>query len=91
MERRSDRKQDKWIGKFGIHIRIELLQKTALLGKARILRKTWKAKTFGTLGYWLQPAPKEKHDQHKYKAVKDMTIIIIIIIAAYLQSSSTSA
>jgi calcium-sensing receptor len=27
-----------WIEKLGIHIRIELLQKTALLGKARILR-----------------------------------------------------
>ncbi|CAB4022312.1 Hypothetical predicted protein [Paramuricea clavata] len=32
-------KLDKWIEKLGIHIRIELLQKTALLGTARILRR----------------------------------------------------
>ena len=69
------KKLDKWIEKLGIHIRIELLQKTTLLGTARILRKK-----LGNLGYWLQPAPKEKHDQHKDKAVKDMTIMIIIII-----------
>ena len=31
---------DKWIEKLGIHIRVELLQKTALLGTARILRKS---------------------------------------------------
>ena len=34
------KKPDKWIEKLGIHIRIELLQKTALLGTARILRKS---------------------------------------------------
>ena len=34
------KKLDKWIEKLGIHIRIELLQKTALLGTARILRKS---------------------------------------------------
>jgi hypothetical protein len=33
-------KLDKWIDKLGIHIRIELLQKTALLGTARILRRS---------------------------------------------------
>ena len=33
-------KLDKWIEKLGIHIRIELLQKTALLGTARILRRS---------------------------------------------------
>ena len=33
-------KLDKWIEKLGIHIRIELLQKTALLGTARILRNS---------------------------------------------------
>jgi hypothetical protein len=32
-------KLDKWIEKLGIHIRTELLQKTALLGTARILRR----------------------------------------------------
>ena len=34
------KKLDKWIEKLGIHIRIELLQKTALLGTARTLRKS---------------------------------------------------
>ena len=34
------KKLDKWIEKLGIHIVIELLQKTALLGTARILRKS---------------------------------------------------
>ena len=34
------KKLDKWIEKLGIHIRIELLQTTALLGTARILRKS---------------------------------------------------
>ena len=34
------KKLDKWIEKLGIHIRVELLQKTALLGTARILRKS---------------------------------------------------
>ena len=34
------KKLDKWIEKLGIHIRIELLRKTALLGTARILRKS---------------------------------------------------
>ena len=33
-------KLDKWIEKLGMHIRIELLQKTALLGTARILRRS---------------------------------------------------
>ena len=32
-------KLDKWIEKLGIHIRTELLQKTALLGTARTLRR----------------------------------------------------
>ena len=34
------KKLDKWIEKLGIQIKIELLQKTALLGTARILRKS---------------------------------------------------
>ena len=34
------RKLDKWIEKLDVHIRIELLQKTALLGTARILRRS---------------------------------------------------
>ena len=34
------KKLDKWIEKLGIHIGIELLQKTALLGTARVLRKS---------------------------------------------------
>ena len=34
------KKLDKWIEKLGMHIRIELFQKTALLGTARILRKS---------------------------------------------------
>ena len=34
------KKLDKWIEKLGIHIRIELLRKTALLGTARTLRKS---------------------------------------------------
>ena len=33
-------KLDRWIEKLGIHIRIELLQKIALLGTARILRRS---------------------------------------------------
>ena len=37
------KKLDKWIEKLGIHIRIELLQKTALLGTARILRKSFES------------------------------------------------
>ena len=34
------RKLDKWIEKLDVQIRIELLQKTALLGTARILRRS---------------------------------------------------
>ena len=34
------KKLDKWIEKLGIRIRIEILQKTALLRTARILRKS---------------------------------------------------
>ena len=42
-----------WIEKLDIHMRVELLQKMALLGTERILRRSWKAETPETLGYKL--------------------------------------
>ena len=46
------RKLDKWIEKLDVQIRIELLQKTALLGTARILRRSlegWKTRNLRLL------------------------------------------
>ena len=53
---------DAWLEKLvGVTIRMGLLQKTALLGTARILRKCWTAEgeemTQRTFGHWLWLAP----------------------------------
>ena len=53
-----NKREDTWLGKRGITINTDLLQKTALLGTARILRKVyWKVEggelTQGTFGHWL--------------------------------------
>ena len=53
---------DTWLGKLGITINKGLLQKTALLGTARILRKVYRKVegrelTQGTFCHWLRLAP----------------------------------
>ena len=52
---------DAWLEKLGVTIRTGLLQKTALLGTTRILRKLWKSEgeemTQKTFGDWLWLAP----------------------------------
>ena len=57
-----NKKEHTWLGKLGITINTGLLQKTALLGTARILRKVyWKVEggelTQGTFAHWLWLAP----------------------------------
>jgi calcium-sensing receptor len=67
---------DKWIEKLGIHIRIELLQKTALLGtlwdSKNTEKKLGKLKSLGPEATGCSQLPRKKHSQHKNKAVKNM-------------------
>ena len=57
-----NKRVDTWLGKLGITINKGLLQKTALLGTARILRKVYRKVeerelTQGTFCHWLRLAP----------------------------------
>ena len=53
-------KFEKYNESLGIEIRIEHVQKSALLGTARIIREYWRGYCFETFDIWLMSAVTEK-------------------------------